>query len=58
MSDERSMIERLKATLADYEKLLRVLKQRAWMRQDFREADEIARAIGDELPTTHEGTSE
>lgn len=39
---------------ANFREMLRALKLRAWMRQDFREADEIAAAIGDELPSEHE----
>lgn len=40
-----------------YEQLVAFLRQlmnRAWMRQQYREADEIADAIGDPRPTDHE----
>lgn len=44
-------------TKPTYEELvafLRRLKNRAWMRQNYHEADEIADAIGDQRPSDHE----
>ena len=40
--------------LIECRKLLRVLLMRAWMRQDFHEADEIATVLGEMLPSDHE----
>lgn len=39
---------------AKFREMIRALSNRAWMRGDLREADELAAAVGDQLPSEHE----
>lgn len=54
MSQPENQSTATKPTYEELVVLLRRLKIQAWMRQDYKVADEIADAIGDQRPTDHE----